>query len=101
MVHDERIKSLVEDINKAASASETDGSSQLLTAARELVRALEHDEDDIWKFVFAPAAHGCGLLAWQTGLLGPWPKETMTSGELSEKFGIDKILLGKSSIVGA
>jgi len=97
----DRIRGLLADVNQASEAalsqpSSYDARRKLLLATKKLSATLEEPEEAAWRFALAPAGHACGIVAWECGLLKPWPKETMTIKELSAMTKADEALLGES-----
>ena len=68
---------------------------KLRDAAQRILAAVEPAQERAWRFSLAPAANASASAAWQKGILGPWPKETMTSKDLAEKYQVDQKLVGK------
>jgi O-methyltransferase domain len=103
------IAALVKNVDAAAEAyisggdielnSQTRASSktELLTAAKALVTALEDPEDEAWRFILHGAADACLNAAWHCGILNPWPQELMSSKELASMANADQKLVGESS----
>ena len=107
MANPAEIQPLLAEINQlAGSFASSEGNpagqcspgsrQKLIVAARNLAATLEDDEDEVWRFAFAPGFHAIALVAWQRNVLAPWPKERMNASELSEQSKIDVVLIGMS-----
>ena len=105
-----RIQVLLKDLNKAAESysPSQNGTAylatdtprdKLLTAAKNLVTALEDPDEEMYRFALQPCAHACAVVAWQRDILSPWPKERMTSKELAAHAHADPILVGKTLFI--
>lgn len=99
MASSDEIRKLLVEVEQAAGPSGgeiTDSTrAQLLAASRKLTAALEDPEEQVWRLTLLPTIHSCALVAWQCRLLGPWPKEIMTTSELAAHLKVDELLVGK------
>lgn len=91
---------LVEELNGITQrikelASDNTDRNQLLTAAKNLARSLEHPDEELYRFIFQPGAHACYLVAVQHGLLESWPNPRMSVEELAEMTKMDRVFLAR------
>jgi hypothetical protein len=99
---------LLTELNTAADAySDSSGSDtehqslyspvarNLGRIAEELADLLKPMEERIWTFIFQPTALACANVAFDCGLLAPWPRVEMSAKELATFTGADEKLICK------
>jgi hypothetical protein len=65
----------------------------LSKAAEQLSDLLKPVEEKIWMFIFQPSALACANIAFNCGLLAPWPKSRMSAEELADLTKADEKLI--------
>jgi hypothetical protein len=73
---------------------------QLTKTAEQLSDFLKPVEERIWMFIFQPSALACANIAFNCGLLAPWPKPRMSSRELAVLTNADEKLISMLSREG-
>ena len=69
----------------------------LTKTAEQLSDFLKPVEERIWMFIFQPSAMACANIAFNCGLLAPWPKPRMSSQELAVLTNADEKLISRLS----
>lgn len=100
------LNALLTELNAAAKAySDKNGSDEdklspyapeartLSRVAEELADLLKPVEEQIWTFIFQPSALACANIAFDCGLLAPWPKSEMSAQELAVFTGANEKLI--------
>lgn len=69
----------------------------LSRAAEQISDFLKPVEERIWMFIFQPSAMACAVVAFNCGLLAPWPKPRMRAEELAVLTEADEKLISRFS----
>lgn len=86
------VSALVQEINEAHTQNNP---SDLVKAARQLIRSFEDPEDEVWRFVLGGwASFGAMVSVLRMGLLSVWEGKK-TSKELAAQCQADSKLIGQ------